>query len=56
MTFQRAIFGFTDIVEQKLTQSIEGDAFHKPSRDDAIGVYIVTRNWNGSSGYLCNFF
>lgn len=42
--------------ERKLAQSVEGDAFHEPGRDDPVGVDVVPGDVNccaGDLGDLC---
>jgi hypothetical protein len=45
-----------DVVEEILTQTVEGDTFHETGRDDAVSVDIVAGHINASAGYLLDRF
>ena len=52
--FILARLGLTHVVEEILTQSVEGDALHEACGDDAVGVDIVAGHENALSGDLFN--
>lgn len=45
-----------NVVKKIFAQTVEGDALHETSRNDAIGIDIVTWNMHGRSTYLFYLF
>src|SRR5690606_33200142 len=56
MLFVAAVLILANVVKEILSEAVESNALHKPSRNDPVGIDIVARNVNSAPCYFFNGF